>query len=91
MLTLPKDSESNWSRCGPHVLLVSFDSATRGRPWETTNEYKISLKGDHSTMVKFSENDRSDYSKVCNVLKSYANSAVPTIRSRMNKEKNQRL
>ncbi len=42
-------------------------------------------------MVKFSENDRSDYSKVCNVLKSYVNSAVPTIRSRMNKETNQRL
>jgi hypothetical protein len=42
-------------------------------------------------MVKFSENDRSDYPKVCNVLKSYVNSAVPTIRSRMNKEKNQRL
>lgn len=91
MRTLPKDSKSNWSRCGPRVLLVSPESATRGRPWETTNDYKISLKGDHSTMVKFSKNDRSDYSKVCSVLKSYVNFAVPTIRSRMNKEEDQRL
>ena len=91
MLMLLKDGESRWSRCDPGTLLVNPYSATCGRPWETTDEYTISLNGDNSTMVKFSENDRSDYPKVCDVLESYIKSAVSTIRSRMNKEKNQRL
>ena len=86
-----KDGESKWSRSGSPKLLVSPFSATCGRPWETTVKYKISLNGDHSTMVKFSENDRIDYPKVCDVLESYLKSAVPTIRSRMSKGKNQRL
>lgn len=91
MLTLSKDGELNWSRSGPRALLVSPFSATCGRPWETVDEYIISLNEDHSTMLKFSENDRRDYSKVCDVLESYLRSAVPTVRSRMNKEKNQCL
>lgn len=91
MLTFLKDEESRWSRCGPRTLLVSPVSATYGRPWEITDEYIISLNGDHSTMVKFSRNDRSDYPKVCDVLERYIDAAVPTIRSRMDKEENQRL
>ena len=91
MVTLFKDGESKWSRNGHCTLLVSPVSATCGRPWETSDEYVISLNGDHSTMVKFSENDRSDYPKVRDVLKSYINSAVPTIRSRMTEGENQRL
>ena len=91
VLTLFKDGESKWSRCGPRTLLVSPGSATCGRPWETTDEYIIALNGDHSTMVKFSKHDDRDCARVRDVLKSYINSAVPTIRSRIDKEKNQRL
>ena len=42
-------------------------------------------------MVKFSKHDDRDCARVRDVLKSYINSAVPTIRSRIDKEKNQRL
>ena len=87
MLTLVEDSELRWSRSGPRTLLVNPASASCGRPWERTDEYVISLNGDHSTMVKFSENDRSDYPKVCDVLESYTKSAVQTIESRMNEDR----
>lgn len=44
----------------------------------------MSLDGNHSDMVKFSENDRNGYEKICNVLKDFIKDAPSTIRARKN-------
>jgi hypothetical protein len=74
---------NKWSRTGPAELLVDPASATCGRNWETGDDYKISLDGDHSTMVKFSETDRNGYPKVRNVIEDFVEHAIPTIKSRL--------
>lgn len=72
-----------WSRKGPLTLLVSPASATYGRGWEIGDDYTISLNGNHSDMVKFSEYDRDGYEKVCDVLKGFVRRANPVIKTRM--------
>lgn len=43
----------------------------------------ISLDGDHSNMIKFSDNDRDGYEKVCNVLQEFVRDAGPVIKNRI--------
>ena len=42
----------------------------------------MSLDGNHSDMVKFSENDRNGYERICNVLKDFIKDAPSTIKAR---------
>ena len=42
----------------------------------------MSLDGNHSNMVKFSENDRIGYEKICNVLKDFVGKAPSIIKAR---------
>ena len=42
----------------------------------------MSLDGNHSDMVKFCENDRNGYEKICNVLKDFVKNAPSTIKAR---------
>ena len=65
------------------MLLVDPASATHGRPWEFGDEYIVSLDGDHSTMIKFSGNDRDGYEKVCDVVQDLARNAVTVIEARI--------
>jgi hypothetical protein len=71
-----------WRRTGPSDLLVNPTSATYGREWENTNDYKISIDSDHSGIVKFRPNDRDGYLKVRQALKGLVKGAVATIESR---------
>ena len=71
-----------WSRKGALELLVNPASATCGRSWETGDDYVMSLDGDHSDMVKFSEFDRNGYEKICNVLTDFVKVAPSTIKAR---------
>ena len=63
-------------------LLVNPASATLGRYWETGDNYVMSLDGNHSDMVKFSEFDRSGFEKICNVLKDFVKVAPSIIKAR---------
>jgi hypothetical protein len=77
------DQSKRWSRNGPKVLLVDPASATHGRPWETGDDYILSLDGDHSTMIKFSENDRDGYEQVCDVVQDFIQNAGTVIGARI--------
>ena len=71
-----------WSRKGPLKLLVYPTSAACGRSWETGDDYVMSLDGNHSDMVKFSEIDRNGYEKICNILKDFVEDAPSVIKAR---------
>ena len=58
------------------------DSATCGRAWEITDDFKISIDADHLEIAKFWPNDRVGYLKVRRVLQSFSDSALSTIESR---------
>ncbi|MCJ1313277.1 hypothetical protein MMC25_006954, partial [Agyrium rufum] len=82
--TVIQDSKSHrWTRTGPRELLVSPASAASGRHWETGDDYNISLNGDHSSMIKFSENDRDGYEKVRHVVQDFTRNACPVIEARL--------
>ncbi|CAG9983804.1 unnamed protein product [Clonostachys byssicola] len=56
--TVMQDSDQNWSRSGPEKILVTPYSATRGLYTRKDHtEYVFPINEDHSTMVKFSEDD----------------------------------
>ena len=87
-----QDGESkDWSRNGPKVLLVNPASATHGRSWETGDDYVVSLDGDHSSMVKFSDNDRDGYEKVCDVIQDFTRNACTVIKARMQNISNESM
>ena len=73
-----------WSRSGPLALLVNPASATYGRAWETGTEYTFSLAGNHSDMIKFS-NDRNDYPTVRSCLQQFTKEAALVIENRRKK------
>ena len=75
----PKTKE--WSGRGPLALLVNPASATQGRAWETGSEYTFSLAGNHSNMIKFS-NDRDDYSTVRDFLQQFTKQAILVVEVR---------
>jgi hypothetical protein len=77
-----KDKEI-FKRIGPMKLFVDPNSATCGRTWENTNDFKISIGADHSQMVKFWPNDRVDYPKVRRVLRDFSEAAFCTIEKRL--------
>ena len=65
--------------------MVKPESAASGRKWETGDEYVMSLDGNHSTMVKFNENDRGGYEKVRYVLREFILHANPVVEVRVQK------
>ena len=71
-----------WSRSGPLALFVNPASATHGRAWETGSEYTFSLAGNHSNMIKFS-NDRNDYPTVRNCLQQFTKKAALVVGNRL--------
>ena len=75
----PKTKE--WSRRGPLALLVNPASAAHGRAWETGSDYTFSLAGNHSNMIKFS-NDRDDYPTVRNCLQDFTKQAASAVTNR---------
>lgn len=68
---------------GPKAMLVPAASATCGRDWEKGNEFEIAINADHSSMVKFSENDRDEYGKVSDVLHDFVQTAATVIGARL--------
>ena len=42
----------------------------------------MSLDGNHSDMVKFSDNDRNGYEKICNILKDFVEDAPSIVKAR---------
>ncbi|KAI4145941.1 MAG: hypothetical protein LQ340_006105 [Diploschistes diacapsis] len=87
--TMIQEAESKrWVRKGPKVLLVTPASATCGRYWEKGSDYLVSLPGDHSTMVKFSENDRDGYPKVREVVRNFVKEAEIVIKHRIQRALN---
>ncbi|KAI9888491.1 MAG: hypothetical protein M1814_006882 [Vezdaea aestivalis] len=80
--TVKLNTERNqWIQNGDRVLLVSPDSATSGRSWDRYEDH-ISLKGNHSTIVKFRPNDRTDYQQVRSKLRELVEEAEDAIRLR---------
>lgn len=65
--------------------MVKPESAASGRKWETGDEYVMSLDGNHSTMVKFDENDRGGYEKVRYVLRDFTLHANSVVEARVRK------
>ncbi|CAI6088227.1 unnamed protein product [Clonostachys chloroleuca] len=56
--TVMQDSAQNWSRRGPEKILVTPNSATRGLyARRDHSDYVFPINEDHSTMVKFSEDN----------------------------------
>ncbi|KAE8440868.1 hypothetical protein EG329_006366 [Mollisiaceae sp. DMI_Dod_QoI] len=72
-----------WTRAGPKKLLVNPASATFGRPWETSEDFKVSIDADHSNMVKFSRFDQDGYIKARDELRKFAEQAVFVIQQRL--------
>ena len=86
--TVIQDAETKkWSRKGPLALLVSPASATHGRAWETGSEYTYSLAGNHSDMIKFS-NDRDEYPTVRSCLQQFTKRAALVVKNRWKKSSN---
>ncbi|KAI1211597.1 uncharacterized protein F4807DRAFT_450786 [Annulohypoxylon truncatum] len=66
--TVTLDSDGKWSRMGPEEILVTPESATRGLYGDPTKQDSIfPIDKDHSSIVKFSEND-PNYSVVVRQL-----------------------
>lgn len=71
-----------WSRTGPKRLLVNPASATFGRSWETSDDFKVSIDADHSDMVKFPRFDQDGYVKARDELRKFAEQAILIIEQR---------
>jgi hypothetical protein len=74
-----------WSRTGPKKLLVNPASATLGRPWETSDDFKVSIDANHSDIVKFTQFDQDGLVKALDVLRAFADEAVPVVETRVTK------
>ncbi|KAI9891703.1 MAG: hypothetical protein M1814_002453 [Vezdaea aestivalis] len=66
---------------GPPRLLVRPESAKSGRGQEQYEDH-IGIRGDHSSIVKFRQNDRADYQLVKNKLREFVENAEEAIRLR---------
>jgi hypothetical protein len=61
---------------------VSPVSTILGRPWETSDDFKVSIDADHIDMVKFPRFDPDGYIKARDVLWNFADMAIPVIENR---------
>jgi hypothetical protein len=50
---------------------------------ENGDDYIVALDGDHSSMIKFSENDRDGYEKVREVIQAFVKDANTIITARI--------
>jgi hypothetical protein len=64
-------------------LLVNPASATFGRPWETSGDFKVSIDADHSDIVKFPRFDQDGYIKAQGELRKFAAQAMIVIEKRL--------
>lgn len=76
------ETSQKWELTGRLSLLVTPESAFNGRPWETSNEYSISLDGDHSSMVKFSPGDRVECEKIFDTIDGLMTQANTEVQKR---------
>lgn len=51
--------------------------------WEKDDEHIIGLSGNHSTMVKLSEDIHRDYEKIYEVLRKFSSAAPLVVASRL--------
>ncbi|KAI9889394.1 MAG: hypothetical protein M1814_005330 [Vezdaea aestivalis] len=80
------DTEHNKiSLDGPLKLLVRPESAKSGRGQERYEDH-IGIRGDHSSMVKFRQNDRADYQVVKDKLQELVEQAEDAIRLRLDSQ-----
>jgi hypothetical protein len=80
---MPQDPETKeWKRKGPEEFLVYPTSATCGRHWENSDDFRMNLEGDHSNMVKFSSTNDTNYQKVMLVLDDFVKDASRIVRRR---------
>ena len=80
----PKNSVGKrWSWNGPLRLLIDSRSASHGRAWETGDNYIIRLNTDHSSMVKFTENDWDGYKKIQYILERFVKAVYLVINTRI--------
>ena len=63
------------------------DSAIRLREGESRDDDTHPIDADHSQMVKFSQNNRNDYAKVCKVLRDYIDSAGTAVKRRFDQDR----
>jgi hypothetical protein len=56
-----------------------------GRPWETSGDFKVSIDADHSDIVKFTQFDQDGLVKALDVLRAFADEAIPVVESRITK------
>jgi hypothetical protein len=59
-----------------------------GRPWEKSDDFKVSIDADHSDMVKFTQFDQDGLVKALDVLRAFADEAVPVVENRFMKRAN---
>jgi hypothetical protein len=59
-----------------------------GRPWEKSDDFKVSIDADHSDMVKFTQFDQDGLVKALDVLRAFADEAVPVVENRFTKRAN---
>jgi hypothetical protein len=56
-----------------------------GRPWEESDDFKVSIDADHSDMVKFTQFDQDGLVKALDVLRAFADEAIPVVENRVMK------
>jgi hypothetical protein len=56
-----------------------------GRPWEKSDDFKVSIDADHSDMVKFTQFDQDGLVKALDVLRAFADEAIPVVENRVMK------
>jgi hypothetical protein len=54
-----------------------------GRPWENSDDFKVSIDADHSDMVKFTQFDQDGLVKAVDVLRAFADEAIPVVENRV--------
>lgn len=61
---------------GPKRVLVTKQSATNCRPWESGSDHICAINRTHSNMVKFEPGEGKDYENVAGMLKGLAQRAT---------------
>ena len=69
--------DGTWARTGEHITVVGRDAAILGLP-EAVEE-RMTAEGNHSDMVKFSNRNHADYTKVLRSLRRFENEAKAVV------------
>ncbi|XXH04158.1 Peptide chain release factor 1, mitochondrial [Hypoxylon texense] len=78
--TAIQNQGDRWKMEGPRTVLVSPQSATHCRPWESGLEYRCPINRTHSEMVKFGPQDE-EYEKAVERIKGIVRRAPSSVKS----------